>query len=79
MTCLNGLDKQIEALDQIDRQDGDIAAVSDALCIPESDLSDWLSDEDKLRREHGLRRQRNRSTGWRLTCNMTCSYAPRIF
>lgn len=58
MDCRNALDKQIEALDQIDRQDGDIAAVSDALRIPESDLRDWLADEDKLRRQHGLRRQR---------------------
>lgn len=54
----NALDKQIEALDEIDRQDGDIAAVSDALRIPESDLRDWLRDEEGLRRVYGLRRQR---------------------
>ncbi len=58
MDCLNALDKQIEALDEIDRQDGDIAAVSDAQRIPERELREWLRDEDKLRREHGLRRQR---------------------
>ena len=32
------LDKQIEALDQIDRMDGDVAAVSDARRIPEAEL-----------------------------------------
>ena len=58
MDCRNALDKQIAALDEIDRQDGDIAAVSDALRIPERELRGWLRDEDKLRREHGLRRQR---------------------
>ena len=58
MDCRNTLDKQIEALDQIDQLDGDIAAVSDALRIPERDLRDWRRDEDRLRREHGLRRQR---------------------
>ena len=58
MDCLNTLDKQIEALDLVDRQDGNIAAVSDALRIPERELRAWLRDEAKLRREHGLRRQR---------------------
>ena len=58
MDCQTALDKQIDALDQIDRLDGDIAAVSDALRIPERDLRDWLRDEEELRREHGLRRQR---------------------
>lgn len=58
MDCRNTLDKQIEALDRIDQLDGDIAAVSDALRIPEGELRNWLRDEERLRREHGLRRQR---------------------
>lgn len=58
MDCRSTLDKQIEALDQIDQLDGDVAAVSDALRIPERDLREWLRVEDKLRRQHGLRRQR---------------------
>lgn len=58
MDCRSALDKQIEALDRIDRLDGDIAAVSDELRIPERDLRDWLREEDTLRRRHGLRRQR---------------------
>lgn len=58
MDCRNVLDKKIDALDQIDRMDGDIAAISDALRIPENDLRDWLRDEEELRRQHGLRRQR---------------------
>ena len=58
MDCRNALDKQIEALDQIDRQDGDVAAVADALRIPEGDLRHWLRDEEELRRAYGLRRQR---------------------
>ena len=58
MDGLSKLDKTIAALDQIDRLDGDIAAVSDALRIPERELRDWLADEADLRRQHGLRRQR---------------------
>ena len=58
MDRLNALDNKIDALDQIDQQDGDIAAVSDALDIPESELREWLRDEDRLRRERNLRRQR---------------------
>ncbi len=54
----NALDKQIEALDQIDRMDGDVAAVSDARRVPEAELREWLRDEDRLRRAYGLRRQR---------------------
>ena len=54
----NALDKQIEALDQIADMDGDVAAVSDALRIPERELRDWLRDEERLRRDYGLRRQR---------------------
>ena len=58
MDSRNALDKQIEALDQIDRMDGDVAAVSDATRIPEAELWRWLRDEDRLRRAYGLRRQR---------------------
>lgn len=58
MDRLNALDNKIDALDQIDQQDGDIAAVSDALDIPESELREWLRDEDRLRRKRNLRRQR---------------------
>lgn len=58
MDWLNALDKKIDALDRIDQQDGDIAAVSDALRIPEGELREWLRNEDQLRRAQGLRRQR---------------------
>ena len=58
MEFRNALEAKIDALDTIDQHDGDIAAVSAALRIPERDLRDWLADEARLRRAYGLRRQR---------------------
>lgn len=55
------LNTKIEALNQIDEHDGDVARVSQFLEIPTRTLHRWLAKEDELRREHGQKRRRQRA------------------
>ena len=55
---------KINALNEIDEHDGDLARVSEFLEIPPRTLQRWLRDEKDLRRAYRtkLRRQRDRVT-----------------
>ena len=67
MTRKYSLDTKIDALNQIDRHDGDVALVSDVLEIPERTLRGWQGVEDELRSKHRKRQQRQRD---RLTVDL---------
>ena len=67
MTRKYSLDTKIDALNQIDRHDGDVALVSDVLEIPERTLRGWQGVEDELRRKHRKRQRRQRD---RLTVDL---------
>lgn len=58
------LDTKIDALNQIDQNDGDVAVVSDMLEIPERTLRGWQGAESDLRsrQRNRQRRQRERLT-----------------
>ncbi len=58
------LKTKIDALNEIDEHDGDVARVSEFLEIPARTLRGWLHDEDHLRGRYGakLKRQRDRLT-----------------
>ena len=58
------LKTKINALNEIDEHDGDVARVSEFLEIPARTLSGWLRAEDELRRRYRwrLKRQRERLT-----------------
>ena len=60
MTRKYSLDTKIEALNQIDRHDGDVALVSDLLEIPERTLRGWQGHEGELRNRHRKRQRRQR-------------------
>lgn len=63
----NALDKKIDALDEIDRQDGDATLVCETLGIPLETLQDWLQDEAALRKQQSQRRRRQSE---RMTVNL---------
>lgn len=54
------LNSKIDALNQIDLYDGDIALVSKLLAIPARTLHSWLQKEEELRRRHRARQKRQR-------------------
>ena len=58
MSVRYALDTKIDALNQIDRHDGDVALVSDVLEIPADTLRRWRRAEKDLRRSYGQRLQR---------------------
>ncbi len=60
MTRKYSLDTKIDALNQIDRHDGDVALVSDLLEIPERTLRGWQGLEGELRNRHRKRQGRQR-------------------
>ena len=57
------LRSKIEALNEIDEHDGEVARVSEFLEIPARTLRGWLQDEEALRRAYRgrLKRQRERA------------------
>lgn len=57
------LRSKIEALNEIDEHDGEVARVSEFLEIPARTLRGWLQDEEALRRAYRgrLKRQRDRA------------------
>ncbi|MCY3832127.1 MAG: hypothetical protein OXG85_03860 [Chloroflexi bacterium] len=61
------LNTKINALNELDEHDGDVARVSEFLEIPSSTLSAWLRLEDELRRRYRRRLQRQRD---RLTLDL---------
>ncbi len=67
MTRKYSLDTKIDALNQIDRHDGDIALVSDVLEIPERTLRGWQGAEGALRGKYRARQKRQRE---RLTVDL---------
>lgn len=52
------LDTKIDALNQIDQHDGDVALVGDVLEFPVATLRSWLAKETDLRRAYEMRRHR---------------------
>ncbi|MDE2951288.1 MAG: hypothetical protein OXT68_11035 [Chloroflexota bacterium] len=54
------LDNKIDALNQIDQYDGDVAVVSDLLGIPKGTLRDWQRAEGDLRDRQRQRQSRQR-------------------
>ncbi len=54
------LNTKIDALNQIDDSDGDVAAVSDLLEIPQRTLRGWQEVEDDLRSRQRKRQRRQR-------------------
>lgn len=54
------LKTKIEALNEIDEHDGDVARVSEFLEVPEATLRNWRGAEDDLRRQFSKKRQRQR-------------------
>ena len=54
------LDNKIDALNQIERHDGNIASVSDVLEIPEGTLKNWKQREKDFRRQYRKRQERQR-------------------
>lgn len=54
------LDTKIDALNQIDQNDGDVAVVSDLLEIPERTLRGWQGVEGDLRSKQRKRQRRQR-------------------
>lgn len=61
MTRRYSLDAKIEALNLIDRLDGNIAAASDGLEISMNSLAKWRAQESTLRKAYDQRRQRERA------------------
>ena len=61
------LKTKINALNEIDEHDGDVARVAEFLEIPARTLQRWLHNEDDLRRRYRLKRQRQRD---RLTLDL---------
>ena len=60
MTRRYSLNSKIDALNQIDHFDGDVALVSNAAAIPSRTLQNWLRQEDDLRRRYRQRQIRQR-------------------
>lgn len=60
MTRKYSLDTKIDALNQIDRHDGDVALVGDLMEIPERTLRGWQGLEGELRNRHRRRQRRQR-------------------
>ena len=60
MTRRYSLDDKIDALNQIDRCDGNTAMVSDVLEIPERTLKTWKQRETDFRRKYRKRQERQR-------------------
>ena len=60
MTRRYALNSKIDALNQIDLYDGDVALVSKMLAIPARTLHRWLHKEAELRRRHRARQKRQR-------------------
>ena len=54
------LTKKIEALDLVDKLDGDMRAAREQLDIPLATLANWRAQEDELRRAYNQRRRRQR-------------------
>lgn len=61
------LDTKIDALNQIDQNDGDVAKVSDQLKVPERTLRGWQGVEGDLRSKQRKRQRRQRD---RLTVDL---------
>jgi len=60
MTRRYALNCKVDALNQIDQYDGDVALVSTLLAIPARTLHGWLQKEEDLRRRHRARQKRQR-------------------
>ena len=60
MTRRYSLNSKIDALNQIDHFDGDVALVSNTVAIPTRTLQNWLRQEDDLRRRYRQRQIRQR-------------------
>ena len=60
MTRRYSLNSKIDALNQIDHFDGDVALVSNTVAIPTRTLQNWLRQEDDLRRRYRQRQNRQR-------------------
>ena len=60
MTRRYSLNSKIDALNQIDHFDGDVALVSNVVAIPSRTLQNWLRKEDELRRRYRQRQNRQR-------------------
>ena len=61
------LKTKINALNEIDEHDGDVARVAEFLEIPARTLQRWLHDEDDLRGRYRKKRNRQRE---RLTLDL---------
>lgn len=61
------LRSKIEALNEIDEHDGDLARVSEFLEVPEATLRNWRGAEDDLRRQFRKKQRRQRD---RLALNL---------
>jgi len=53
------LDTKVDALNQLDLQDGDLLMTSDTLAIPVSTLRDWRKKEDDLRDAYNAKQRRH--------------------
>jgi hypothetical protein len=67
MTRRYSLSSKINALNELDEHDGDVARVSEFLEIPERTLRGWTQAEDDLRRQYRQKRRRQRD---RLTLDL---------
>lgn len=74
MTRRYSLITKINALNEIDEHDGDLARVGELLEIPKRTLHRWLVDEADLRRSYRERQKRQRD---RLTLDLQCEMLER--